>query len=203
MGYLGGLSFSAAAWRLAARDEWIGWDEQTRRVGLSQVVANSRFLILPSVRVPHLASHVLGLAVKRVARDWQARYGLKPLLLETFIDRGRHRGTCYRAANWHYLGETSGRGRQDRARTAAGAVKEIWVYPLGPHCQKKLCAGCVPRVRLRAQPADWAENEFGACRLGDARRQGRLLTLARDFYSRPTANIPQACGSRGVSISGP
>ena len=118
------------------------------------------------------------------------------LLLETFIDRGRHRGTCYRAANWHYLGETSGRGRQDRARTAAGAVKEIWVYPLGPHCQKKLCAGCVPRVRLRAQPADWAENEFGACRLGDARRQGRLLTLARDFYSRPTANIPQACGSR-------
>ena len=131
-----------------------------------------------------------------MARDWQARYGLKPLLLETFIDRGRHRGTCYRAANWHYLGETSGRGRQDRARTAAGAVKEIWVYPLGPHCQKKLCAGCVPRVRLRAQPADWAENEFGACRLGDARRQGRLLTLARDFYSRPTANIPQACGSR-------
>jgi len=195
-GFLGGLSFSAAAWRLAARDEWIGWDEGTRRAGLSQVVANSRFLILACVRVPNLASHVLGLAVKRVARDWLARYGLKPALLETFVERGRHRGTCYRAANWQCLGETSGRGRQDRARTAAGPVKEIWVYPLARHCQEQLRAGCVPRVQLRAQPADWAENEFGACRLGDARRQERLLTLARDFYARPTANIPQACSSR-------
>lgn len=195
-GFLGGLSFSAAAWRLAARDEWIGWDEATRRAGLSQVVANSRFLILPSVRVPNLASHVLGLAVKRVARDWSARYGLKPALLETFVDSGRHRGTSYRAANWKCLGETSGRGRQDRARTAAGAVKEIWVYPLQPRCQEKLRAGGVPRVALRAKAADWAEDEFGACRLGDARRQERLLTLARDFYARPTANIPQACSSR-------
>lgn len=195
-GFLGGLSFSAAAWRLAARDGWIGWDEATRRAGLSQVVANSRFLILASVRVPNLASHVLGLAVKRVAKDWQARYGLKPALLETFVDSGRHRGTCYRAANWQCLGETTGRGRQDRTRTAAGTVKEIWVYPLEPHCQEKLRAGCVARMTLRAKAADWAEDEFGACRLHDARRQERLLTLARDFYARPTANIPQACSSR-------
>ena len=196
VGYLGGLSFSAAAWRLAARDEWIGWDERGRQAGLAQVVANSRFLILPSVRVPHLASHILGLAVKRVARDWPVRYGLKPVLLETFVDRGRHRGTCYRAANWQCLGETSGRGRQDRARTARGAVKEIWVYPLAPGWQQQLRAGGPARVALRAPAGDWAEGEFGRCQLSDARLRERLMTLARDFYAQPTANIPQACHSR-------
>jgi hypothetical protein len=196
-GYLGGLSFSAGAWRLAARDGWIGWDEERRKAGLSKVVANSRFLILPTVKVANLASHVLGLAVRRLARDWQARYGEAPALVETFVDRARHRGTCYRAANWRCLGQTQGRGRQDRKRTADGGIKDIWVYPLVRDCQESLRSGCASRrIGIRRAAADWAEEEFGGCQLSDARLKERLLTVARDFYARPTASVPQACSSR-------
>ena len=99
-GWLGGLAFSAAAWRLGARDGWIGWSEESRRENLSRVVCNSRFLILPQVQVPNLASHVLSLVTKRIARDWTERYGLAPVLLETFVERERFGGICYRAANW-------------------------------------------------------------------------------------------------------
>ena len=203
-GFVGGLSFSAPAWRLAPRDAWIGWDDQTRQAGLSKVVANSRFLILPSVRVPNLASHVLSQALARLANDWQSRYDITPVLVETFVDRSHYRGTCYRAANWILLGQTQGRGRQDRLHVAQASIKDIWVYPLYsnwptilqanggaslPHRSVKLSA-------VQAVPADWAEEEFGGCDLPDARLQTRLLSLARDFYARPTAHVAQACASR-------
>jgi len=203
-GVIGGLSFSAAAWRLAPRDEWIGWDDAARRAGLSKVVNNSRFLILPSVQVPNLASHVLALALKRLRVDWQARYDVTPVLVETFVDSTRYRGTCYRAANWIHLGQTQGRGRQDRTHTARGTAKGIWVYPLQPHWQAVLQAsGGASSSSQPVQPSpahviplDWAEEEFGGCALPDARLQTRLLSLARDFYARPTAHVAQACGSR-------
>ena len=200
-GVLGGLSFSAPAWRLAPRDAWIGWDDAARRKGLSKVVANSRFLILPSVRVPNLASHVLALALKRLSGDWQARYGISPVLVETFVDSTRCRGTCYRAANWHHLGQTQGRGRQDRTHAAQGTSKDIWVYPLQARWQSILQGDAVdapaPNVRPPSpEPLDWAEQEFGGCALPDARLQTRLLTMARDFYARPTASLTQACSSR-------
>jgi hypothetical protein len=198
-GYLGGLSFSAAAWRLAARDAWIGWDDATRQAQLARVVANSRFLILPTVKVPNLASHVLSQAVARLPGDWQARYGFAPALLETFVDASRYRGTCYRAANWIPLGQTQARGRQDRAHANAGTAKDIWVYPLQPDWQAQLTqttAAVQAPPAPRNAAADWAEEEFGDCPLPDARLQQRLLHLARDFYARPTAQLPQACGSR-------
>ena len=203
-GFVGALSFSAPAWRLAPREAWIGWDDPTRRAGLCKVVANSRFLILPSVRVPHLASHVLSQALARLAADWQSRYGITPVLVETFVDRSRYRGTCYRAANWILLGQTQGRGRQDRKHAAQGTIKDIWVYPLHSHWQAILQAnGGAPAshrpVKLSAAPivpVDWAEEEFGGCALPDARLQKRLLLLARDFYARPTGNVAQACASR-------
>ncbi len=197
-GVLGGLSFSAPAWRLAPRDAWIGWNDAQRRAGLSKVVANSRFLILPSVQVPHLASHVLALALKRLSADWQARYAIAPVLVETFVDCTRYRGTCYRAANWRLLGQTQGRGRQDRTHAAQGTRKDIWVYPLQARWQSILqgTVGSPAPVEPNAEPADWAEQEFGGCTLPDARLQTRLLTLARDFYARPTASLPQACSDR-------
>ncbi len=199
-GYVGALSFSAPAWRLAARDAWIGWDDQARQTGLSKVVANSRFLILPGVRVPNLASHVLGQALGRLAGDWHERYGVAPVLVETFVDRSRYRGTCYLAANWILIGQTRGRGRQDRHHTAAQSIKDIWVYPLQSKWRpilntdspaKPVRSGIGARV-----PVDWAEQEFGGCDLPDARLQARLLVLARDFFARPTCSIPQACASR-------
>jgi len=177
---VGGLSFSAPAWRLAPRDAWIGGADPVRQAGLAQVVANSRFLILPRVRVPNLASHVLSLARARLAEDWHARYGLTPVLVETFVDRSRYRGTCYRAANWRLLGQTQGRGRQDRRHRAPATIKDIWVYPLRADWQTILQAHApaphTPRPP-RTTPGvlgDWAAEEFGDCALPDARLQARL-----------------------------
>lgn len=198
-GYLGALSFSAAAWRLAARDAFIGWDDATRRARLAQVVNNSRFLILPTVKVPNLASHVLSRAAARLPRDWQAHYGVRPVLLETFVEAARHRGSSYRAANWMEIGATCGRGRQDRQHAARGTAKRIFVRPLCGHWRQQLAAEGPPGAASRAPPArsgDWAEQEFGQAQLPDARLKRRLLGLARDFYARPSANVPQACGSR-------
>jgi hypothetical protein len=197
-GWLGGLSFSSAAWRLGVRDEWIGWSDATRAARLTKVVLNSRFLILPSVQVPHLASHVLGLTMRRLAGDWQQRYGDKPVLVETFVDSSLYRGTCYRAANWIELGLTEGRGRQDRARQEQLARKHVFVYALQRNWRKILTAPLelprlLPTTRKRP-PADWAEEEFGRCRLS-TRLTERLMTMARDFWARPMADIPEACES--------
>jgi Domain of unknown function (DUF4338)/Transposase DNA-binding/Transposase Tn5 dimerisation domain len=197
-GWLGGLSFSAAAWRLKARDEWIGWSGEAREQNLHRVVNNSRFLISPHVHVAHLASHVLGQAVRQLAEDWRHRYGYEPLLVETFVDQQRFKGTCYRAGNWSQIGETRGRGRQDRQHRQASSVKWVFVYALDTEARRKLCeAELEPRSQTdRASPQDWAETEFGEVQLGDQRLNRRLLVMARDFYARPQAQIPQACQTR-------
>jgi len=128
---VGCLQFSSAAWRLGPRDRWIGWDEAMRARHLRGVVTNSRLLVLPWVRVRNLVSMTLSLALKRLPHDWQARYGVAPLLVETFVDPARFVGGCYRAANWVALGQTAGRGRDDRAHQRHGAhPKCVWVYPL-------------------------------------------------------------------------
>ena len=192
-GWLGGVAFSAAAWQLEARDRWIGWSPEARRQHLQGVIANSRFLILPQLGVPNLASHVLGLALERVGGDWQQRYGYEPVLVETFVELERFAGTCYRAANWVVVGVTQGRGRQDAGHTRLLPVKQILVYPLQRQARERL-GGSEPATAR--PPEDWAEQEFGGAELGDERRQRRLLTLARDFYARPQASLPQACQSR-------
>jgi hypothetical protein len=136
---VGCVQFSSPAWRLAVRDRWIGWDDATRLRNLQRVVSNSRFLILPWVRVKNLASHVLSQALRRLSVDWPARYGPKPLLVETLVDRQRFQGTCYRAANWQELGSTSGRGRMDREHQRHGlAVKTVLVYGLVRDAARRL-----------------------------------------------------------------
>jgi len=128
---VGGLQFSSAAWRLRARDGWIGWDDATRARHLMRIVANSRLLVLPWVRVANLVSTTLRVALRRLPQDWQARYGVEPLLVETFVDPARYTGGCYRASNWVALGDTTGRGRDDRTHQRHGAhPKRVWVYPL-------------------------------------------------------------------------
>ena len=139
---LGCLQFSSPAWKMAARDQWIGWDDTQRKRNLQKIVNNSRFLIFPWVQVKNLASAVLSLAVKIVPDDWNKCYGYAPVMIETLVDKKRFNGTCYRAANWLYLGETSGRGRMDRQNKRKGmAVKEIFVYPLSKKFRHKLLAG--------------------------------------------------------------
>jgi Domain of unknown function (DUF4338) len=128
---VGALQFSSAAWRMRARDAWIGWDDATRLRALPQVVSNSRFLLLPWVHIQNLASTTLALALRRLPADWAARYGVMPLLVETLVDPARYTGGCYRAANWIAVGETAGRGRDDRQHARHGVhPKRIFVYPL-------------------------------------------------------------------------
>jgi Domain of unknown function (DUF4338) len=136
---VGGLQFSSAAWRLQARDRWIGWDEATRARHLQQVVNNSRLLLLPWVHIQNLASATLAEALRRLPADWQAQYGVRPLLVETFVDPARYTGACYRAANWVEIGQTSGRGREDRQHRRHGAQpKRVFVYPLRRDAQARL-----------------------------------------------------------------
>jgi len=135
---LAAMGFSAAAWKVAPRDQFIGWCDSGRRLNLRWIANNSRFLILPWVRTPNLASCILGAAARRLPRDWRERYGYGPVLLETFVERDRFQGTCYRAANWTCVGQTQGRGKLDRRHRHPVPVKSIYLYPLHKHFRQKL-----------------------------------------------------------------
>jgi len=134
------LQWSSPAWKMGARDHWIGWTPKQRTRNLQRIVNNSRFLILPWVRVAGLASKILAHGARQLPDDWERHYGYRPLLLETLVDARRFPGTCYKAANWILLGETRGRGRMDRHHQAHGAApKLVYVYPLIPDAQHRLC----------------------------------------------------------------
>ncbi|WP_197740558.1 DUF4338 domain-containing protein [Desulfosarcina widdelii] len=136
---LGCLQFSSPAWRMAARDRWIGWSNEEQRNNLQKIVNNSRFLIFPWVKVKNLASTVLSLGAKIVPVDWLDTFGYRPALMETLVDKKRFPGTCYKAANWVYVGETTGRGRMDRENKRTGmAVKDIYLYPLSKRFRQEL-----------------------------------------------------------------
>lgn len=134
------LVWGSAAWKCQARDAFIGWTPAQRAARLSLLTGNVRFLILPVVTVPHLASWILGRVLRRVSRDWQRKYGHPILLVETFVERPRFTGTSYAAANWIHLGTTAGRSRQDRSWTLSVPVKDVYVYPLHRAFREALCA---------------------------------------------------------------
>jgi hypothetical protein len=139
---------------------------------------------------------VLARAQARLPGDWFEVYRYRPLLLETYVEQGRFAGTCYRAANWHRVGNTRGRGRQG----SGASIKDVYVLPLVADWQQPLCREADGQVRVRAPriaaaPRDWIEAELGGANMGDARLTARLLQMTGMFYAKPTANIPQACGS--------
>ena len=136
---LGGLVFGSAAWKCRARDEFIGWSAEQRPQQLHLLTNNSRFLILPFVTVPHLASWILGQVLRRLSQDWESKYGHPIVLVETFVERERFAGTSYKAANWIRLGATTGRSRQDRSHTVAVPVKDVYLYPLRRRFRQELC----------------------------------------------------------------
>jgi Domain of unknown function (DUF4338) len=131
--------FGAAAWKCAPRDQWIGWSAEQRAQRLPFIANNSRFLILPWVRVNCLASHILSQIAGRIAEDWQKCYGHRLHLLETFVQEDRFQGTCYQAANWIHVGRTTGRTRQDRYNRVNAPFKDIYLYPLSVHVRRQLC----------------------------------------------------------------
>lgn len=133
------LSFGASAWRLAARERFIGWQEPQRLKNLQLVVNNARFLILPWIQSKGLASKILSRIARQLPDDWHRRYGYRPVLLETFVESQRHRGTCYKAANWTHVGQTTGRGKKSRVHHQIIPIKDIWLYPLRKDFADALC----------------------------------------------------------------
>ncbi len=133
------LLFGSAAWTIAPRDAFVGWEPATRKDNINFMTNNTRFLILPWVRVPHLASHLLGRVMRRLRQDWIDHYGHPVHLVETFVERDRFKGICYKAANWLHVGHTKERSRQDRHNDRRVPVKEIYLYPLIRHFRQALC----------------------------------------------------------------
>jgi hypothetical protein len=136
------LAWSSGPWHMGPRDRWIGWTPAVRRRNLHLLAYNTRFLILPWVKVPHLASHILGRIARRIRADWQQLYGHPVHYLETFVDQERFKGTCYRAANWVHLGQTTGRGIKEKTKKVTRSIKDVLGYPLSKDFRDKL--GAVP-----------------------------------------------------------
>ncbi len=196
-GWLGGLSFSASSWTVKKRDTFIGWSHTARKRNLQQVINNSRFLILPNVNVPNLASYILTKAKNKIQKDWEDRYCYTPLLIETYVERERYLGVCYRAAGWVFIGKTEGRGRQDSKEP----VKDIYVIELDKNWKNTLCReedGSLsePAPIVIDSVGGWAKHELSEMRTKDKRINARLIQLLSDFYNNPLANIPEACGDK-------
>lgn len=149
---IAGLAWSSAPRHLGPRDRFIGWSQEQRRARIHLLAYNTRFLILPWVKVPGLASHLLARVADRISGDWQKLYHHPIHLLETFIDPERFRGSCYRAANWLYLGQTTGRGKDDQTKQANRSLKELWVYPLARDFRSELCASLPPSAPVSIPP---------------------------------------------------
>jgi hypothetical protein len=135
---LAAIGFAAAAWRVACRDHWIGWHDPARQQNLPLVINNHRFLLLPWVKITNLASWILAQVTRRLRQDWQAVYAHDIVLVETFVEKKRFHGTCYRAANWMAVGETTGRGRNDRHSNNFLPIKQVYVYPLDSNFRQRL-----------------------------------------------------------------
>jgi hypothetical protein len=133
-------ALGASAWKVKPRDQLIGWTTDQRQRNLHLIINNARFLILPWIRCNNLASRILALISRRLPADWQVRYAYRPVLLETFVEKPRFTGTCYKAANWQHLGDTQGRGKLDTLHRNAQPIKSIWIYPLVRDFQRQLCS---------------------------------------------------------------
>lgn len=191
-GWLGAIGFAASALKLSCRDRFVGWTDEQRQRYQERVIGLSRFLIRPGVRCENLASHVLGVCLKRVGKDFRTRYGYEPWLAETFIEREEHEGTCFRAANWIRIGETKGRGRNDREGRFEESVKDVYVYPLVEDFRKRMGLSSEAGDYLRPREIEqglcrdeWARQEFGRVELGDKRLRERLIKIAEDRWKRP------------------
>ena len=189
-GWLGGLGFSAAALHLRDRDQWIGWDAATRRQHLYRVIGMSRFLIRQSVRCHNLASRVLGMALRGIGADFETQYGYRPWLVKSFVDTEHFAGTCYQASNWEAIGQSQGRGRQDRKHENSKSLKTIYVYALEADLRTRMGVaepiGLLPlEIAEGLDGAEWAANEFGGANLGDQRLNERLVDSARALAAMP------------------
>jgi hypothetical protein len=204
-GWLGAIGFGSAALYLEGRDQWIGWTATQRLEHLPRVLQMNRFLIRPRVRCENLASQVLGLCARQVPEDFERGYGLRPWLLESFVDGSQYDGGCYKAANWIRVGRTKGRGRNGR-RDAGKSRKDIYLYPLVADVRARMGVEPLPVVALDAasglDAGGWAAQEFGQCDLGDPRRTRRLVKIVHDQAAQPSGSYSQAAGGNRHDLKG-
>ena len=205
-GWLGGVGFAASARRLRSRDAWVGWDDAGRRAHLHRVLGLCRLLVRPGIVCRNLASHVLGRVVRTVGDDCEGLYGYRPWLLETFVDETEQTGASVRAANWVRVGETCGRGRQDRTHAAPETRKAVYMYALEPAWHTRLAVPAPVVAPLAVgdglDAAVWAEHEFGGARLGDARLSARLVQSAQQMAESPMRAITGAAHGARAMVKG-
>jgi hypothetical protein len=204
-GWLGAMGFGSAALYLEGRDDWMGWNPSQRSQYLERVLNMNRFLIRPMVRCANLASHTLGLGARQVGEDFERRYGLRPWLLESFVETPTYEGSCYKAANWIRVGQTKGRGRNG-PNHASKSIKDVYLYALVQGLQDRV--GVKPPVvsalslESGLDGPSWAEHEFGDCELGDKRLTRRLVKIARDQAAQPNGSYAQAAGGYRHALKG-
>ena len=205
-GWLGGVGFGSSALYLERRDKWIGWDESQRTQHHERVINMTRFLIRESVQCENAASHVLGLCSRRVAKDFHVRYGVEPWLMETFVDQEQYAGTCFQAANWVCVGQTKGRGRNG-GKKEGKSIKDVYMYPLMSNFRTRMGLSKRQAIEPLALESEleseqWAEQEFGGCELGHARRTEQLVKVATNKGRRPSGSYTRACGGNRHAYKG-
>jgi len=196
-GWLGAIGFGPPAWHLQPRDQWIGWNSQARRANLHRVIGLSRLLIRTEVRCLNLASKVMAMSLRGVVEDWQQRYGYKPLLVESFIDRSQFTGKSYRAANWQLIGISQGRGRKGPKTGDPLKQKDIYVYALQPRAREQLQKQPVELVQARSllqglESDAWAQQEMDGLDLGDERLQQRAVKILQGRWNHPEKSYAQS-----------
>lgn len=207
-GWLGGFGFSASALRLRNREAWIGWDDDARKNQLHRIINLSRFLIRPSVQCRNLASHCMGLVLRRIADDFEAVYHYRPWLVESFVDLEQHTGVVYEASNWLKIGQTQGRGRNGgSSKNSPESIKGIYMYPLIPDFRHQL-GGAEPPPPPSLEIGEgmennlWAENEFGGANLGDLRLSNRLVKSAKIQAKKPGCSFSGAAKGQSKNVDG-
>jgi hypothetical protein len=200
-GIIGALGIGPAAYYLDCRDQWIGWDSATRQANLPLVIGLARLLIRPGVRSPNLASRIYRLLLARVAQDWQKRYGIKPVLIETFVERSTQTGTSLSAANWRRLGQSRGRGRSSpSAQVCPKSTKDVWTYELEPKARSYLLrcpeSLVVARSLFHGASTDcWVGEELDGLELGDARLEKRFALMLQSRWTNPERSFFRSFGS--------
>jgi hypothetical protein len=204
-GWLGAISFSSSAYQLEDRDKWIGWPPETRQEYLHYIVNMSRFLIRSEITCKNLASKVLGMVIRQFPDDYENRYGYRPLLLETFVDKTQYTGTCYQATNWQLVGQTKGRGRLEQFNKKEKTVKDIYVYPLEKDFRLKMggtdsCDVEAIEICDGLDNEKWAENEFADAPLGDKRLTQRLIEIATEKAQHPGHSYSAVVGGNWPKV---
>ena len=199
-GWLGAIGFGSCALRSNVRDDWLGWDELTRRAYQDRLVGLTRFLIRPQVRCENLASRALSLCMKRLPIDYQAHYRIEPWLVETFVDSEQFSGTCFRAANWTCVGSAKGRGRSAPTSRPVTSRKDIYLYPLKKDWRRAMglpAPGEALRPVALEEALDaerWVEQEFGGVDLGHKDRNQRLIVIVSAKANNPAATYTECFG---------